>query len=256
MVDSQYNTLLIIEGESYEKKFFDKFISIISENKDIKIVPFKNNIYSLYRKITRDYDGFTTTKDVILEHCKMTEEERNVIKNTKFVNTFLVFDLDLQDKNDRQRELLLNRVKKMLELFSDETGYYGKLFINYPMMESYRHFYFSDIKSLKNKQVESTQEVLTNYKNIVDKEGTNKNVKQYKINDFYKIALAHLCQANMLLNGKFRKPSKEEYNDIIEIQNIHEKQMTLILQKNYMVVLNTSSFLYAEYYPNMLKTKP
>ena len=62
-------------------------------------------------------------------------------------------------------------------------------------------------------------------------------------------------QANLLLNNKFVKPSKLEYEQIIDIKNLHTKQSENILKQNYMVVLNTSSFIYSEFYPNILNSR-
>ena len=254
MVDSRYNTLIIIEGESCEKSFFQKLCNLISIDRNTLVIPFCNDIYELYQKI-KEYDFNTTTKDVILNCLELNDEIKNVIKNTKFVNTYLVFDLDLQNDSEDRHIENLEKVKQMLELFTDETGEYGKLFINYPMMESYRHFYFSNPSSLKNKSIISSNEILINYKNIVGQEGTNKNINSYNLNDFYKICKTHLMQANLLLNNKFVKPSKLEYEQIIDIKNLHTKQSENILKQNYMLVLNTSSFIYSEFYPNILNSR-
>ena len=254
MADSRYNTLLVIEGETCEQNFFDKFSKIIKSEKNIEIIPFCNDIYELYKHIKEL--GETTTIDVILHYCDIDAETRNKLKTTKFVNTYLVFDLDIQDGSPVDRKQKLGDVAEMLKLFNDETGEYGKLFINYPMMESYRHFDFTNQNTLEGKTIEVENDELTQYKERVGREGTNKNINNYASNDFCNITVAHLKQANLLINNKFIKPSQTEYeNNIIDIQKIHEKQSSLILNDNKMLVLNTSSFIYSEFYPSILKSK-
>ena len=252
MADSRYNTLLIIEGESCEKAFFDKFIKTIKADKNITIIPFCNDIYELYKHI--EELGETTTKDVILNYCDLDDKTRQLLKETKFVYTYLVFDLDLQDGNEDERKEKLKQVDNMLNLFNNETEY-GKLFVNYPMMESYRHFDITNPTTLNNKSVVVDNEILTHYKELVGKEGSNKNVNKYTSKDFYTITLAHLMQANLLVNGQFKKPNSIDYVDLIDIANINKKQSNLILKKKKMLVLNTSTFLYSEFYDKILKSK-
>ena len=49
--------------------------------------------------------GETTTKDVILNYCDLDDKTRQLLKVTKFVYTYLVFDLDLQDGNEDERKV-------------------------------------------------------------------------------------------------------------------------------------------------------
>ena len=252
MADSRYNTLLIIEGESCEKAFFNKFIKTIKADKNITIIPFCNDIYELYKNI--EELGETTTKDVILNYCELDNKTRQLLNETKFVYTYLVFDLDLQDGNEDERKEKLEQVNKMLNLFNNETEY-GKLFVNYPMMESYRHFDITNPNTLNNKSVVVDNEILTHYKELVGQDGSTKNVNKYTSKDFHTITKAHLMQANLLVNGQFKKPNPKEYVDLIDIANINKKQGNLILKKKKMLVLNTSTFLYSEFYDTILKSK-
>ena len=252
-MDSRYNTLLIVEGEECEKSFFNQFAKLSNKNDNILIVPFCNDIYELYKEI-KDLE-YTTTKNVLLSHHTLNLENRKLLTETKFVYTYLVFDLDLQNSPECQYDEELKKVKEMLELFDDETGDYGKLFINYPMMESYRHFYLSDTNSLRNKEVKASKKAMTEYCSVVNDEGTTKNVANYKLSDFVAVAKAHLCQANLLMNGVYKKPDRNCYEELIEIKNINQKQSNLIINEKRMFVLNTSTFIYVEYYPQFLNCK-
>lgn len=254
MAGSKYNTLIIIEGEDREKEFFTRLCELISIDQNTTIIPFCNDIYELYKKI-EELDFTTTTLDVILKCVNIDEGLRGKLATTKFVNTYLVFDLDLQnDPEDKQAENL-SKVAKMIELFNDETGYYGKLFVNYPMMESYRHFLFSNTDTLKNKSIEAQNEILTKYKSISGKEGSDKNIRTFRLSEYYLICKAHLMQANLLLNNVFKKPDLKQYEQIIDIQNIHKEQSKHILNEKTMFVLNTSSFIYSEFYPQILRSR-
>ena len=64
--------------------------------------------------------------------------------NGKFAYRYLVFDSELQHgeggvslPREKQIEKNCNKLKNMLEFFNNESDQ-GKLYVNYPMMESYR----------------------------------------------------------------------------------------------------------------------
>lgn len=62
-------------------------------------------------------------------------------------------------------------------------------------------------------------------------------------------------QANLLLNKTFKKPNLKQYEQIIDIKNIHKEQSAHILNEKSMFVLNTSSYIYSEFYPQILRSK-
>jgi len=255
MVDLRYNTLLIIEGERCEKDFFTKFTQLIGADKNIKMIPFCNDIYELYKQIKKLGQDVTSTKEILLSNPNISEENKNILRSTKFVYIYLVFDLDLQNDFKDKHCNNLTKISNMLKLFNDESGFFGKLIVNYPMMESYRHFYFSNTESLKNKRVKSTNDVLTKYKQTVGNEGTNTNVNKYTLSIFDKIAKAHCMQANLLLNDNFKKPSSKEYEALINMEKIHNKQSQHILKYESMFVLNTFYILYGDFYPKAINAR-
>ena len=125
--------LLVTEGVSEGdllKKLFKRFCS-----EKVEIVEFKTNIYQLYdcyESYHCRYDQLDLRK-VLLEHCtrlKSSEKER-LKKN--FSEIYLIFDMDPQDPLYSREKLI-----KLYSHFSDPSDY-GKLYINYPMVESFYH---------------------------------------------------------------------------------------------------------------------
>ena len=251
MTDSRYNTLLLIEGEEYEKRFFDKFKELIKTDKKILIVPFCNDIYELYKTI-KDL-GETTIVDALIEgNPRLSKQEIENLRKQKFVYKYLIFDLELHNASENEFKENLGKAKEMLNIFDNETGDYGKLFINYPMMESYRHFKFKDDSTLKGKFVLANWDDLKNYKRRVGEEGTNLNTSEYNLNTYFLIAKAHVKQANLLLHNTFVRPTKNELFEILDIKKIHQAQIKLFEDKNRILVLNTSTFIYSEFYPQFI----
>jgi len=213
------------------------------------VLPICCNIYALYNQIKEEKrrGAETTTKGLLLtsKSTEISNSDKELLRTTKIVRTYLVFDLDLQDSGKTITEKM-NIVKEMISMFNDETDDLGKIFINYPMMESIRHLDFDNPISLKDKKIHSAE--FTKYKEVVGKEGTQK--KSYSLSDFFKIAKAHCMKANFILNGKFEKPS--DYNKI-SADDIHKKQHASIDKNGCVSVVNCSSLLYFELHPSKEK---
>ena len=148
--------LFVFEGAKCEPQIFDTLSSLFFEGrKDDIICCYNSNIYSLYDVIKRDYSDFENeVKDGFDLVPILVERKRNdndnpfaVIKDFSEIEAiYLFFDYDYQQvfrcqKEDPSLDLgdLLRaqneKLKKLIEFFDNETST-GKLYINYPMVES------------------------------------------------------------------------------------------------------------------------
>ncbi|WP_428771324.1 hypothetical protein V1L52_05245 [Treponema sp. HNW] len=142
--------LFILEGEKREPQIYKtmQYLFLDSDSKNEILVSYCNNIYSLYKKM-KQHDIFNNSGSDIVHILKeeLSENKINtVLKDIEYSDGFseiyLFFDYDIHipDKfNKISIEEQNNNVTEMLEYFNDETGN-GKLYINYPMIESIRYF--------------------------------------------------------------------------------------------------------------------
>ena len=134
--------LLIVEGEDTEVKILGSeshgLLSLIGTN--CLIVPFKNPIYELYDAyINGEYDDLVS----YLRHEKGLKIDDNILSKNAFSAIYLVFDFEPQYQKYSD-----DKIKNLLSLFNDETEL-GKLYINYPMVESY--YYLKSLPDLEYK---------------------------------------------------------------------------------------------------------
>ena len=106
----------------------------------------------------------------------VSESDKEMLrKQGSFAFTYLIFDLDLQHYDLAQKNNIvrgIGDVKEMLQHFCDETDpTIGKLYINYPMIESFRDCASFFDNNYKNTVV-SLQDI-TKYKKIVSERGLN-----------------------------------------------------------------------------------
>lgn len=136
--------LFIFEGQSRENQIFKTLEYLFfPEKKETFKCYFGNDIYDLYKQL-KTYDSFGMEGgdgDIISVFNEILMRKGDDTLNDKtssdFSEIFLFFDYDFQDTNLTLSEIN-QQLQEMLEYFYDETGN-GKLYINYPMVESIRY---------------------------------------------------------------------------------------------------------------------
>ena len=143
--------LFVFEGETTEPLLFStmKHLFLPKERNDI-ICTYKSNIYSLFNRMSANGYFDDSRTDVSLIPLLQEQLKQNgdinhpLLKITNWdeiSEIFLFFDYDCQNKEkDKSYSLTENnkRIEKMLSFFNNETEA-GKLYINYPMVESIRY---------------------------------------------------------------------------------------------------------------------
>lgn len=235
------NILLIIEGAGDELNYFSRLSKITSGNiTKFNFFVYKTNIYQLYQELA-SYDFDVEIEDVLRNNKQNSIQEKECLQN-KFAYKYLIFDFEFQDKNSLNKKEALS---KMINYFSDETEN-GKLYINYPMMESYR-----DMKVLGETDYENTFiDVcdLFNYKQIVGNRGNCIDIKKYLWEDFIMLSSMNVKKGNSLLNHNYCLKSYDDYLENLSQLNIMNKQFNFINDNSIIYVINCSSFLLIDYF--------
>ncbi len=130
--------LFIFEGNEREPRLYRTLEKLYfpRENDNI-ICSFGNNIYGLYEELMAYGDGGDIVALMRERLADRGDSTLNGIRNSDVSEIFLFFDYDFQNSQLALDEIN-KRVEEMLTLFDDETGN-GKLYINYPMIESIRY---------------------------------------------------------------------------------------------------------------------
>ena len=130
--------LLIVEGHHEKNKLFwliFKCFPEININMD-EIWIYGTNIYQLYGDIVKEYgdEWAKENEDIDLPFVVSKKQHPDQLRYKKdFTNIILVFDYERHDPNFSEEKIL-----EMQRYFVDAADM-GRLYINYPMIESYRH---------------------------------------------------------------------------------------------------------------------
>ncbi len=252
-MDKKAKILLIVEGARLEPQFFNQIQKVYGLS--FEIVCVKNNIYSLFKKM-KSLDFQADIKQILIEMVKEQDLAKRLEEN--FTYTYLVFDLDAHHTEEFKEgvslpEIIaanLERLQEMTEYFTDETDpTIGKIYINYPMMESFKDCncfddedYLTSIVSLED---------LKNYKELVGKKKmANKRLDHYVIDDFNKLSRLNIKKLRSILQGSCSLINYTDYQALSKQSTIFNEEKHIFNQKKAVSVLNTSAFFAVDYFGN------
>lgn len=156
--------LLIVEGNHEKNELFGLIFKCFPEiNIDMEDVwIYGTNIYMLYEDIVKEYEADWAEQDVDLPFVISKKKNRdNIQYKNDFTNIIMVFDYEHHDPNFDEEKIL-----KMQRYFADSADV-GKLYINYPMIESYQHLEQIPDNEYENRQISVTLRPGVQYKNKV-----------------------------------------------------------------------------------------
>ena len=181
--------LFVFEGEEREPGLFRTLERLFFKKQDYIICSFGNNIYELYQQM-HSYGDDGEFVDVLKEYlAKKGDKTLSGIRSSQISEVFLFFDYDFQNSHLSLDEMN-KRLESMLELFDEETGN-GKLYINYPMVESIRYT-----------------------KELPDDKYVNYVVTRTECRNFKRLANEFCVYENLdyIILKQSEKPSKERYS--------------------------------------------
>ena len=234
--------LFIFEGKD-DKTYFESIKRLFfPEKSDSFVCTYNSNIYSLYSKL-QDHETLhgmlevntvSVFKEILLEKGDETLKD---IREDEVSEIYLFFDYDFQE-DARTLEENNKRLSELLEYFTDETES-GKLYINYPMVESLRYTkelpdndYWNYSVTRQRCQEEKFKHQVhefsfyganLEYIILTFKPADDETKKQEKINTVKKnwqhLIVMNVSKSNYICNNKYEIPDEaDSQKDIFENQ--------------------------------------
>lgn len=168
-VRKRNRTLVIVEGNHEKNKLlwliFKCFPEININMNDVLI--YETNIYMLYDNIVKEYGaGWAQKNDDIDLPYVISKKQRLDIPQYKedFTNILLVFDYERHDTNFSEEKIM-----NMQSCLVDAADM-GKLYINYPMIESYQHLRRLPDRDYAERKIPVSLQPGKRYKSLVARE--------------------------------------------------------------------------------------
>ena len=239
--------LLVIEGEKAEKRLLEAALSRYGINGGFKLYPYQANINMLYHDIC-DEDGSIPddldTMQVLKERERklnpgFESDSRHVLLQ-RYTDILFVLDFDPHHAQAATDHALI-----MTEHFTDSTDE-GKLLVNYPMVESYRHLralpdtdYLSRVVSRKD---------CSRYKEIVGEDALPK-LKQ--------LSRYERATFDQIISHNYFKATRMIGVDALDLATcekaIMKAQARMLAETNTLCVLNTCLFFMLDYWPSRIE---
>lgn len=243
MANEKSKILVLVEGEKTDYKLMRKLFAIYGMTDKYEIVSYNTNIYTLYNEMFCEGDpSAIDTLQNLKEH--ETNPEKKKIFDMRYSDILLIFDLDPQDPLYTPE-----KISAMASYFCESSDM-GKLYINFPMVESFYHMksipdpdfdtYTASLEELKDRK----------YKKRVNQENRNHDYNKFATSrsECNTVIRQHIAKAWNLLSSSdnttlFDPPSAIE---------ILEKQLSALDTLKKVYVLCTCCFYIAEYNADLL----
>ena len=239
------NVLFITEGKN-DTRFLKALLNTFRDGREYEVFVYNTSIHELLERLMSE-TGMDDDVDfmMFLKGCNTNKEQYELL-DRKFTDIFLIFDMD-----PHHQRYDPERLKAAMEFFSDSTVN-GKLYLNYPMLESFRHipdpegFGYLDLKVFR-------ADIGHNYKGKAASEGSKllSDIAKIDITLMERILILNLMKSNMIMNGCRILPDAEIYLRISGV-GILEKQTRALSEEGWIYVLNTSVFIVVDYSPEAM----
>lgn len=202
--------LFVLEGKRPDIKVYKAMMEICGLSADSVAVVYGCNIDDLYHEMMDLGEGADLV-DYLREKYKNTPDNpfAGINRSDQFSEIYLLFDYDFHDVN-RSPEDLNRQLSYLLSYFGEETEH-GKLYVNYPMIESIRY-----TKELPDKDYYSytvSREDCRDFKRLSSDFSFYSNMDfllrgslENRVLNWNHIKIQNVAKANYICNGDFSYP--------------------------------------------------
>ena len=214
------------------------------------------NIYDLYNQL-KDYDFNCDIKDLLPDVGNQVEGMEEILQQ-KFAYTYLVFDFDAHHREIGEKEMDIDtivhnniaKLREMANFFTNETDPgVGRLYINYPMMESYRDCssFFDEAYCDNTVAIED----ISDYKKIAGRKSmASIHIGKYTRENFSDLTKMNIYKLHKLSKNIWGVITYRDYMELSEAANVLDCQTRKVSAERKVDVLNTALFIALDYFGN------
>ena len=232
--------LLLVEGEKADVEIMKRLLTVYELSVDYEIISYRTNIHQLYSDLFESDDPSDFDLLQLLK-SRESDPEKHPIFDQRYSDIYLVFDLDPQDPRFDPYKLM-----QMANYFRESSDM-GKLYINYPMVESFYHMKSIPDPEYNERTVSMDELYKKAYKKRVRNETCYRNYAHFAMDrqSCSEVIKQNLAKANLMTNSSSDLPAPLQ-------SPILEAQLALIQQHSHVSVLSTCCFFIPEYQPSLL----
>lgn len=231
--------LFICEGLQDEPDFLKHMMLKVFPDISYKIYSYRTTIHTLASRLKNEYpdfdDGYHDIR-LILRDNEKNQDLRDILSGS-FSDIILAFDFEPHHDHPD-----FDTVRRMLAYFCDSTDM-GKLYINYPMMQSYKH-----LKCLPDPDYINRKAFPRGYKELVGIESCMTDLQKYNYEIFIQIAIHNLIKIYNILRNLRLIPDSESYYKMDWVE-LFDRELEIYWNTDMVDVINTLCFFPVDYNP-------
>lgn len=192
--------------------------------------------------IPDDVDTVDDTLDVLRVLKAQEQDKHQIDMSCQYTDIFIVLDFDPHTVSPA-----FNKICALASFFTASNDM-GRLFINYPMRQSFK--YLRNLPDIDYAHRSVTLSDMKHYKELVWREGMDELSKSHEYNHFqlYEITCHNFCKREVLLGRLYAITYSSKYDGYEDIEVLY-RQLANFKTKGLCSVLNTSSLIHLEYFP-------
>ena len=242
MAGSKSKILVLVEGAKTDVRLMEHLLNTYGISEKHTIVPYYTNIYTLYNEMFRNNKPEEIDLRQLLKGREQDPDKKSIF-DERYSDILLIFDLDPHDS-----KFSADNLKTMIEYFVESSDM-GKLYVNYPMVESFYH-----MKSIPDNEYNSryaTMEELKDkkYKQRVNQENRNHSYTFYAVDK---------SECNIVIRQNIDKGfllccNPKQQDSLPDSAEILSVQLDTIEKEQRMAVLCTCAFYIVDYNPKLIE---
>jgi hypothetical protein len=244
--------LFVFEGGKAEPLVFDSLKKLFLIEEKVCVVTCKHDLPTLYSRLKKN--GYDLFRSLPLKENGIVIPD-GVRLDTLFSQIFLFFDYDFQNRIGL--DMVNDVLEEMLEFFNDETEN-GKLYVNYPMVESLKYTKEMPDKEY-NKYVASREDCVEHKFKTLAEAFAYAGAKQYRFIDLTKtpsddvkynwhlLMDQNVSKVNYICNGEKGMPAQKE--EILQKDLFAAQRRKYVDVNKTVAILNSFPLFVYEYFP-------
>lgn len=239
--------LFIFEGAKYEPPLYEGIKSLFfPKSKDQVLCSFCSSIYTFYKRLKDEFDGFGDVVDVLKSEMEKIDPGNEIFKykSSDFGSIYLFFDYDFYRGNLEKKN---SQILELLEYFNEETEN-GKLFISYPMIESIQFTKELPDSQFPTYTVSRDNSMGESFKKAA-RQFCHYNGYAYlkNIDNWKHLIQQNVCKANLLTKDKLTWP--EQKDDVEQVSVFKAQVDKHVTPQNEVAILNAFPMFLYYYFP-------
>lgn len=241
MDKSKVKILMLVEGAKTDVRLMMHLLNIYGLDDGHEIVSYNTNIYTLYRQMFSEHDPEAYDLLQVLKE-REKDPKKKLIFDQSFSDIILVFDLDPQDP-----EFSEEKIREMVAYFRESSDM-GKLYLNYPMVESFYH-----MKTIPDPEYYTYTVSLSDLRTHQYKKQVSRITGDQRKFAQTKVECSAVIQQNIEKSRRLTGQEERNKNLSPDQEEILDAQILALAETGLIYVLCTCPFYIVDYNPNLIE---